>query len=96
MVFLLPIPNRLVEFTWYAQERKNYHEKITASPESIGSIPEPSFHSLIPSGWPMIIKNTANAIIARIFADTVFNFQENLAGLAKYLIDHILAFLAGP
>jgi len=61
---ILPIPNRIVETTWYARQRRRYLEE---------GAPRPSFESLVPTGWPMVLKNVANLLIATIFVDTIFD-----------------------
>ena len=79
--FLLTIPNRVIEVTWYSRERNDYCDKIARSETPV----RPSLQSLVPTGWPTVMKNAANLVIALVFVDTIFGLPSILKNIGHWL-----------
>ncbi len=77
---ILTIPSRVVETTWFAIQREKYEgDKFQYD--------RPTFESLVPTGWPMVLKNSANLVIGIIFVDTVFDVQAVLSEFVRFVVN---------
>jgi len=79
--FLLPIPNRVLEIFWYSKCRR-----VFISSGCSKNPGRPSFQSIVPSGWPMVLKNTVNVLLPLVFVDLIFNLRERVLDIIKFVM----------
>ena len=78
--FLLSISNRILEIFWYSRQRQKF-----VSSGCSNKYERPSFQSIVPSGWPMVLKNTANVLLGLVFIDTTEGLMARIFDVIKFV-----------